>query len=304
MNQNSYLSYQEHKHHFPETFPYNIYLCSIPLDFQEVSLHWQDETELIVIKKGSGTVFVDFVEYEVNEGDIILILPGHMHSISQRDQAQMEYENILFDSSFLMPAGVDACTKDLVSHIVTGHLQLPVLFREGVMGYEEINRCINDIDAVSSTQLTGYELSVKGYLYHIFSVLYRYPTGQTVGRREQKLEKLKLILQYIHTHYASELSLEELARLSYYSPSHFMRFFKQHMGMSMVSYIHHYRLNVAASLLRAADHKIAEIALLTGFSNLSYFNRLFKETYGMTPRAYRQLNQKRDLPTIAADKPL
>ncbi|MDD7267665.1 MAG: AraC family transcriptional regulator [Lachnospiraceae bacterium] len=291
MYQNSYLSYQERKHHFPETFPYNIYLCSIPLDFQQVPLHWQDETEFIVIKKGSGIVVVDFVEYRVREGDIVLILPGHMHSISQDGAAKMEYENILFDSRFLMPAGVDVCTKELISHVVTGHLRLPVLFRDEVMGYEEIRRCITDIDTVSASALTGYELAVKGSLYRIFSILYLYPTAQVSSRKEEKLEKLKLILQYIHEHYAQALTLEELAGLAYYSPSHFMRFFKQHMGMSVIAYINNYRMNIAASLLRTGDQKIAEIALHIGFVNLSYFNRLFKETYGMTPRDYRRQNR-------------
>ena len=52
MNISEYQNYQERKRHTAAAFPYNTYLCSIPLDFTHVPLHWHAELELIVIKKG------------------------------------------------------------------------------------------------------------------------------------------------------------------------------------------------------------------------------------------------------------
>ena len=60
MDKLQYKIYHENKIHTPDDFPYNTYLCSIPLDFQSVNLHWHDEVEIIVIKKGSGIVSVDY----------------------------------------------------------------------------------------------------------------------------------------------------------------------------------------------------------------------------------------------------
>lgn len=51
MDKLQYKIYHENKIHTPDDFPYNTYLCSIPLDFQSVNLHWHDEVEIIVIKK-------------------------------------------------------------------------------------------------------------------------------------------------------------------------------------------------------------------------------------------------------------
>lgn len=59
MNINEYQNYHETKAHTSAEFPYNTYLCSIPLDFPGVPLHWHDEMELVVIKKGQGYVSVD-----------------------------------------------------------------------------------------------------------------------------------------------------------------------------------------------------------------------------------------------------
>ena len=57
MNINEYQNYHETKAHTSTEFPYNTYLCSIPLDFPGVPLHWHDEMELVVIKKGQGSRF-------------------------------------------------------------------------------------------------------------------------------------------------------------------------------------------------------------------------------------------------------
>lgn len=80
MNIPEYESYHEKKSHFDAAFPYNTYLCSIPVDFMQVPLHWHDEVEFIYIKKGCGTISVDFTTYEVHAEDVALILPGQLHS--------------------------------------------------------------------------------------------------------------------------------------------------------------------------------------------------------------------------------
>ena len=54
------LAYHETKKHADTMFAFNIYPCTIPLDFSFVPLHWQDSVELIYIKKGNGYVRVDF----------------------------------------------------------------------------------------------------------------------------------------------------------------------------------------------------------------------------------------------------
>lgn len=65
MNILEYENYHETITHGDIIFPYNTYLCSIPLDFPRVPLHWHDELELIYIKKGMGRITVDFREYKV-----------------------------------------------------------------------------------------------------------------------------------------------------------------------------------------------------------------------------------------------
>ena len=75
MNLSEYQNYHEKKSHTAAGFPYNTYLCSIPLDFTQVPLHWHKELEMVVIQKGEGFISVDFDRRAVRAGDIVFIRP-------------------------------------------------------------------------------------------------------------------------------------------------------------------------------------------------------------------------------------
>ena len=99
---------------------------------------------------------------------------------------------------------------------------------------------------------------------------------------------MKVILDYISEHYKETITIEELAEILHFSPQYFMRFFKKYTGMTCLDYINEYRLNTAAKLLLETNWTISEIAEEVGLGNVSYFNRLFKRKYEMTPREYRK----------------
>ena len=82
--------------------------------------------------------------------------------------------------------------------------------------------------------------------------------------------------------------IEQLADLCHFSPTHFMNFFKKHLGVSCMEYVIQFRLRKAAELLQHSTLPILEIATQSGFNNLSNFNRQFKKYYQITPSQYRK----------------
>ena len=72
--------YQETKQHGSRLFPFNIYPCTIPLDFPAVPLHWHKEMELIYIKKGKGLIQIETKSFEGEPGDIFVVTPGTLHA--------------------------------------------------------------------------------------------------------------------------------------------------------------------------------------------------------------------------------
>ena len=91
-------------------FRFNIYPCTIPGDFRQVAVHWQDSMELIYIKRGSGLVQAGAQVYPAQSGDIFVLTPGTLHAIRQAENHTMEYENIIFDVELLGGTG-DLCVE-------------------------------------------------------------------------------------------------------------------------------------------------------------------------------------------------
>ena len=63
------------QHRGPRGFPFNIYPCTIPKDFPQVALHWQDSMELVFVKKGRGIVQAGLTTYTAQAGDIYVFAP-------------------------------------------------------------------------------------------------------------------------------------------------------------------------------------------------------------------------------------
>ena len=293
MKQIPYDTYHETKKHTPEDFPYNIYLCSIPLDFMQVPTHWHTEMELIVIKKGEGMVSVNLTPYKVTAGDIIVVLPGQLHSIHAYKDARMEYENILFIPDMLKSRTTDSCNLDCLNPLLNGYVDFPERIHPKLKYYHGIQSCIQQMDDLSRDKPAGYQLGIKGCLMILLFHLYTNNTKVNQVKTKKSLEKLKLVLEYIHNNYQNPITIEEIAEICYYSPSHFMKFFKETMGCGFIQYLNDYRLTLAANLLKTTDDSILDISQQTGFGNLSYFNRLFKRKYNRTPTVYRAQNATR-----------
>ena len=225
MNTLTYENLHETKKHVSIQFPYNTYLCSIPLDFTQVPLHWHNDVEIIVIKKGCGIISVDTKPRVVKAGDIVLVRPGQLHSISQHGKDCMEYENILFQTSLLYSADSDPRTVGYFQPYFSLEYELPWLFDDTCFFHEALSSCIDAIDDLCSKRPDYYELSVKGHLFHFFYLLFSSQGTPVTFNRDKSLDKVKQIVSYIESHYTEPITVQSAADYLGFSESHFMKFF-------------------------------------------------------------------------------
>lgn len=87
--------------------------------------------------------------------------------------------------------------------------------------------------------------------------------------------------------FAKNLRLDNLAMACHMSGSHFSRTFKKEHGTSFRRYLLRYRLERACEFLASAETSVKQAALAAGFNDCSYFDRVFRRRYGMTPRDYQ-----------------
>lgn len=100
--------------------------------------------------------------------------------------------------------------------------------------------------------------------------------------------KIDIVFRFVLNNYHRNLTLEEAASLTQLTPQSFCRFFKNRTRKSFIQFVNEFRIGQACRKLNDEEWTIAEIAYACGFSNLSNFNRFFKEMMGKTPRVYRQ----------------
>ena len=100
--------------------------------------------------------------------------------------------------------------------------------------------------------------------------------------------QLTLVTDYIHEHLNQDLQLNDIAAIAQMSPYHFLRLFKQSVGVTPHQYILRSRINQAKYLLQHSKLSIADIAISVGFCDQSHLTRYFKRTFGVTPKQFLQ----------------
>lgn len=133
----------------------------------------------------------------------------------------------------------------------------------------------------------GYEAVVHHYIGVLYALMQRYYKSHS-ARQHDFVSKC---ICYIHDHILENITIEQLSAVSYVSPSHLTRTFRQRTGYSPLAYIRNCRLNIARRELIFTRDNIEEIAMRAGFHDPKYFSRFFKAETGMTPREFRAKNK-------------
>lgn len=103
-----------------------------------------------------------------------------------------------------------------------------------------------------------------------------------------KKNRTSQIMTYINNNFYHDISLNDLSKEFKISGYYLCREFKKETNRTIVDYIKNKRIMNAQKLFIETNKNVTEVASLTGFSNLTHFNRVFKEIVGMTPSKYRK----------------
>jgi two-component system response regulator YesN len=122
----------------------------------------------------------------------------------------------------------------------------------------------------------------------VVKVLEKLMDGIYQTRHAKNYQRLKKALDFIHTNCGDVLTVEQIAKEVYLSPSRLSHIIKGELGITLVDYISKMRVDKAKTLLRDRELPISQIALEVGFPDQSYFTKVFKKVEKCTPKAFRQ----------------
>jgi AraC-like DNA-binding protein len=122
--------------------------------------------------------------------------------------------------------------------------------------------------------------------FYCLSCLYRllWEIDNGYARPPKKYESLASALSYITEHPCENKKVSYYARLCNLSEPYFRRLFCEYTGKSPVEFRNDIRLSRAKNMLASGEYNVSDAAYGSGFSNLSFFIRLYKKKYGTTPK--------------------
>ena len=158
-----------------------------------------------------------------------------------------------------------------------------VPFTTGEDWEKEVLLYMQQIWQLYQNPTSDYELELLICLYQIWALLYRHLdfSLQPSPSDARELERLRMIITFIHEHYMEHITLEDIASCASMCKSECCRLFKRNMSQSLFDYLLHYRIRQSLPLLA-----LGKDSMQCGFSSPSYYTKLFRRFMNCTPREY------------------
>lgn len=246
--------------------------------------HHHPQMELTLIERGSGTLFIGDAITRFHAPDLVLIGPDlphywHMRQPSAGFALQFGFSSEHPFWQFPETVALRGIWEDArrgvrlygsVVLTVSGLIRNAAL-RGGMARLALFMQVLAELAAVAPQARPP-----------LASTTFAPPTSQSAYRGLQKAINL------IFNRFAEDLTFDDVLREAGMSKATFERHFKRHTGRHFTGFLREVRLNAACRQLVDTDLTVSEIALASGYGNLSYFHRQFRDLYGCSPLAFRR----------------
>ena len=260
-------------------------------EIQQPFLHAHDGYELYMCLSGRGKMLAGGRVHEVAAGSLVVIHPGALHMPRSVPKEPFHRYIVSIDKDYLEELadqesgfGGNAVTRWLPKEEPSICWQLN---GRQLLALQDI---LAQLERELDERKECFSLAAHSLVLQLFVGLGRYQEEQapgTAGNGERK-QLVEEMMGLVAEGYRETLRIESLCRRFHLSRSYLHRIFKQETGLSITEYLIAYRINKAKEALESSSMPLAEVALSSGFQDLSHFCRMFKRLTGVTPGHYRR----------------
>jgi AraC-like DNA-binding protein len=252
--------------------------------------HYHQALELTLFTAGEGTRFVGDQIQPFTRGDLVLLgenLPHYWHTRGPSSGLSVQWS---FSSShpfwgFPETGALAGFFKSAARGIqFRGHTAqaLTVLLHQltATMGLDRLGQLFRLL-AVAATSPAQDQVMLSA---HSFSL-------STESRHQSAMQAA---IRFLLAHYRHEIRLQQLLDVTRMSKPTFSRQFKKHSGKTLNEFLQQIRIDAACHELATTEQPIIDLAMGCGFSQISFFNRVFLRAFGCSPSRYRQRRRRKN----------
>lgn len=263
------------------------------VEHQTSIIHKHNFLELVYVVDGCANHWLDGREQPISKGDYYIIDYEMRHQYRCAPNESIQLINCLFLPEYI-DQSLAGCRsfRELLKHYLIrfeyealSDIPTTVIYKDDGTIYTLLHHVLEEYQR----KQPGYLELMRAYLIEILILAMRRLVQQHTYRLRENSSKF--IMEYVEQHYMQPIMLQQIAQMLHFSLPYISQKFKQEAGMSFHEYLQRTRIKQACRLLANTQKKVGEIAALSGYENVKFFNQLFKRYENMTPRKYRRLFQ-------------
>lgn len=263
-------------------FDYDSRSSQFNMNFQH--FHQFYEVHILLNDRASHIIEGDY--YSLQPHDIVLLRPSLLHKTDY--PAHVDHRRLIIN--FKLPEANSALGEMFRQCLAPFDAEIPIYRFSGEICTEAFVH-LNRIFELGKKPMSPInELSIHCRFLEFLCVIAQH-TGNNLYEPQELSDsithKVYSVTSYIHRHYATELSLENLSKKFFISPYYLSHQFRRVTGFSLINYIQITRVRNAQQLLLYTDMKVADITTSCGFTSFSQFNRVFNKFCHMSPSQFR-----------------
>ena len=281
-----YFELKENKPHGTKDDPFSTYHIENAGRSFQIPVHWHDEFEIIYVRSGFLTVSISGESYIGKTGEAFVVSPGNLHLMGAQT-GTVDYYTFLFPLKYISFRTDDMLDEKLLEPLNSGHLMICPRVKDTAK--ELCEQLIEIYEAKKDESESKIATQVRTKIILLQFILEMWKKGfvienDTSGRNTVEKE----MVSYIQQNFTGKISLREFGEQFHLSEKYISRYFKEQFHITLSQYVTYLRLEHAKQLLQDTDIPVTDVAMQSGYQNVSYFIRSFKKTYGVSPLKYRK----------------
>ncbi len=286
-----YFELKENKPHGTKDDPFSTYHIENAGRSFQIPVHWHDEFEIIYVRSGFLAVSISGESYIGKTGDAFVVSPGNLHLMGSQS-GTVDYYTFLFPLKYISFRTDDMLDEKLLEPLNSGHLMICPRVKDTAK--ELCEQLIEIYEAKNDESESKITTQVRTKIILLQFILEMWKKGfvienDTSGRNTVEKE----MVSYIQQNFTGKISLREFGEQFHLSEKYISRYFKEHFHITLSQYVTYLRLEHAKQLLQDTDIPVTDVAMQSGYQNVSYFIRSFQKAYAVSPLKYRKNNYSR-----------